>query len=504
MRSSGASLSEPWPAAFGGGRLLTLGNLVRIGLWSGIAAAMLFSLFIAWEQGLGTGLVCLVATAGLAAAALPVALGRGGELGEPIWFVVLVVAVGLTSKAFYLVLGPSKRVRFLLLDKEVDDLLPAALLMAVALLCFSLGYLGGNLRWRIPAADRLRWGDMDSRRFVAVVGALAVFGAYAFVIFASRFEVSLDSLADLSSKRLVLLNERRSFLVHGYLRWGALLGETAFYLVFARWAVSGRRLRSRAGLVVVLFALAAMAFPIFVSSRQGVMFLILRVALIWLYLRGEPSPRRALVVAAASLLLFTSMLALRRDRADWQGIRREVGVAGLLETTVGSRHFLDLTKTAHILDAVPRQLDYKYGTTLMTWAVAPIPRALWPDKPRVGAGGDLTGIFGTVWTSGVPPGLVGELHLNFGIPGVLVGMLSIGFLLRSLHSSLRPRFPEPAFVIIYAFLSTRIALGLITSSVSGSVTRLLLEMIPLTLALLLCTAGRRAAGGAENPGGGSR
>lgn len=485
MRSSGASRSEPLAPPVAGGRVLTLGNTVRIGLFVFIAAAAFFALVVAYQLGWGKGLLCLTATAALLVTALPLALGRGGDLGEPIWFVLLLVAVGVTAKAFYVVLGPADRVRFLLLRKEPEVLLPAALIVSVALLCLVLGYLAGNVRWRIPGAGHLRQEDVDVRRFVGVVGALTVAGVYAFVVFASRFEVALDGLAALSSKRLVLFKESQSFLVHGYLRWGALLLETAFYLVFCRWAASGRRLRSGAGLVVVLFGLAAAAFPFFVSSRQGVMFLIIRVALIWLYLRGEPAPRKAMAVAAVSLVLFGSMLALRRGKSDLGGIQREAGVQGLLETTVGGRHFLDLTKTAHIIEAVPREVDYQYGRTLVTWLVAPIPRVLWPGKPRIGAGGDLTGIFGTVWTSGVPPGIVGELYLNFGLPGVLVGMLAIGLLLRSLYATFQPHFPEPAFVLIYALLSTRLGLGMLSASVSGSAIRMFQEMIPLLAALLL-------------------
>jgi hypothetical protein len=504
MRSSGASRPEPLAPPAVGGRLLTLGNTVRIGLFVCIAAAVFFALVVAYDLGWAKGLLCLTATAALLVTALPLVLGRGRDLGEPIWLVVLLVAVGVTAKSFYIVFGPADRVRFLLLRKEPEVLLPAVLIVSVALLCLVLGYLAGNVRWRIPGAEQLRHGEVDLRRFVGVVGVLTVAGVYAFVVFTLRFEVNLDSLAALSSKRLVLFKESRSFLVHGYLRWGALLLETAFYLVFCRWAASGRRLRSGAGLVVVIFGLAAAAFPFFVSSRQGVMFLIIRVALIWLYLRGEPTPRKAFAVAAVSLALFGSMLAFRRGAADLGGIQREASVQGLLEATVGGRHFLDLTKTAHILEAVPRAVDYQYGRTLVTWLVAPIPRTLWPDKPRIGAGGDLTGIFGTVWTSGVPPGIVGELHLNFGLPGVLVGMLAVGLLLRSLYATFQPHFPEPAFVLIYTLLSTRLGLGMLSASVSGSAIRMFQEMIPLLAALLVVGwrpwRGSVAAAGAASAG----
>ncbi len=504
MRTSGATLSERLPAAIGGSRL-TLGNIVRLGLFVVIASALLFSLAI-WDQfGETKGLVCLTATCALLVTALPIALGRGKDLAEPIWFVVLIVAVGVTGKAFYLILGPARRVSFLLLGKSVEELLPATLLMALGLLCFSFGYLSGNLRWRLPLLDRLETGEPNVRRLYGVVGMLAVTGMFAFLAFASRFDISLDSLAAFSSKRLVLDRASQSFLVHGYLRWGSLLLETAFFLLFARWAATGRRLRSGMGLVIVLFGLGAAAFPFFVSSREGVMYLILRVGVVWLYLRGEPTLKRAFAVATVTLVLFGSMLAFRRDRSDWAGIRDHVGVSGLMESTIGGRHFLDLSKTAHVLDGVPELVDYQYGRTLVTWLVAPVPRAWWPGKPRIGAGGDLAVIFGTPWMSGVPPGIIAELYLNFGILGVLVGMIVAGFALRSLYATLQPRLPSPAVVLIFAFLSTRLALGMLSASVSGSAIRMFQEMIPLTLALVLCLGrpARGAAGSATTPPAGA-
>ena len=74
--------------------------------------------------------------------------------------------------------------------------------------------------------------------------------------------------------------------------------------------------------------------------------------------------------------------------------------------------------------------DLAYGGTIPWWA--PIPRVIWPDKPVVGGGGnivaDYTGIdFGTETSVGV--GQVLEFYINFGLPGVVVGFVALGFIL---------------------------------------------------------------------------
>jgi hypothetical protein len=74
--------------------------------------------------------------------------------------------------------------------------------------------------------------------------------------------------------------------------------------------------------------------------------------------------------------------------------------------------------------------ELAYGGTVPWWA--PIPRALWRDKPVVGGGGDIvadyTGIdFGSDTSVGV--GQVLEFYINFGVPGVIIGFAGLGALL---------------------------------------------------------------------------
>jgi hypothetical protein len=74
--------------------------------------------------------------------------------------------------------------------------------------------------------------------------------------------------------------------------------------------------------------------------------------------------------------------------------------------------------------------SFAYGATMPLWAL--IPRAVWPGKPEVGGGGDVvtdfTGIRFAEGTS-VGTGQVLEFYVNFGIPGLLIGFLGLGFML---------------------------------------------------------------------------
>lgn len=502
MREFGEKHPESLPVSDGAdfagqkaSRSLSLGDLSRISLIVVIGSALLCAPAVMLQVGLEPGLLCLVATSALVAATLPIALRRG-ELFEPIWLVVLIVAFGVTGKAFYVCFGPEDKVAFLLLGKELRDLLPAALMIASSLLSLSTGYLLGYVRWKVPGMSSLAAGSWNPRKYSMVMTTLIAAGVLSFAVFVLQLDVSFQGLSDLSSKRFVRLPDSRFQGIHGYLRWGAMSLEMAFYVGFAKWVQTRRRLWSASGSIVLILALLAITFPIFVSSRQTVMFMFVRIVIIWFCIRGEPRPRYVIALMAVGLVIMGSMLALRRGLSDWDGLRAHIGVGGLIEATIGGRYFLDLTKTAHVLAGVPDKLDYQYGKSLVTWIVAPIPRSQWPEKPAIGVGIEIGHmLFRTPETSGVPPGIVGELYLNFGTIGVFVGMFAIGFILRSVYTTLRPYFPSKNSVLIYAVVSTQLALGL-SNSVSGTAAKTLQELIPLVLALhLLKGTGEELAAG---------
>jgi hypothetical protein len=81
------------------------------------------------------------------------------------------------------------------------------------------------------------------------------------------------------------------------------------------------------------------------------------------------------------------------------------------------------------------EVKYLYGRSLYEGFLALIPRALWPNKP-VEAGSpkivsEMTGLKLAEGTSfGV--GNVMEFHINFGIPGLIIGFVLFGFILARL------------------------------------------------------------------------
>jgi hypothetical protein len=86
-----------------------------------------------------------------------------------------------------------------------------------------------------------------------------------------------------------------------------------------------------------------------------------------------------------------------------------------------------------ILGEVERD-GFRYGETMAYASYAFIPRLLWPDKPFLSKGSWFTAYLGfspreSEATTSTGITATGELYWNFGIPGVVLGMLFIGMLI---------------------------------------------------------------------------
>jgi hypothetical protein len=108
----------------------------------------------------------------------------------------------------------------------------------------------------------------------------------------------------------------------------------------------------------------------------------------------------------------------------------------------------------------------QYGKTVPWWIL--IPRSVWVDKPGVGGGGGgiaggaqlVSQFTGQTFASGTSVGVgqVLEFYMNFGVPGVVIGFLGLGFLLM------------------------RLDLGIMRALATGDVRGLMLRVMPgLTL-----------------------
>jgi len=241
---------------------------------------------------------------------------------------------------------------------------------------------------------------------------------------------------------------------------------------WAAWRTGAPRLALR--WVAVLGGL-----PLLTMAAQGFLgFGTLNLVTALAFLTREVR-RRAVAIVMGALLAYGGLsfyVSYMRDRNEiravvWGGrdiFDRAESIGGIFLGTVP----FDWTDPAHLrrLDERLNQnalvgaadeyigrgrASYGLGRTLLQAVLALVPRALWPDKP-FGAGSmgvvtEYTGIRFARNTS-VGVGVVLELFINFGVPGVVIGFFLLGYLLAALEGLATARLERrdwPGFLLVY-------------------------------------------------------
>lgn len=313
--------------------------------------------------------------------------------------------------------------------------------------------------------------DVTAALMLATLGITALqVGYYAFLTSPLKKAVPVAQLSLNKSKAIIcclllgvvlpLLFNLRAIVPEEYqLPLSAVLTllQNQVYVVIGvlGWLVYGRK--SSKWLAVWLYALIA------ITALHGISTGVLEEALVpigvlfvvrWLFTR-----RISVTVAACviGLILFLSPV-----KAEYrQQLRFEessgVEVSSLsrasrwikqaavywAETFAGSRNLEEATSSAtsradfihqvaYIHSMTPSEIPYQYGRTYSYFAVALIPRALWPEKPQAGSANGFFAIsYGLLTEEGAKTttfgmSLLGEAFINFGWAGVVFVMLIQG------------------------------------------------------------------------------
>jgi hypothetical protein len=157
------------------------------------------------------------------------------------------------------------------------------------------------------------------------------------------------------------------------------------------------------------------------------------------------------VVIFVGLSVFVDYMAVRTDIRQmvwYQQTPVEDRIQGIAEKLFENFEWVDLSNFRHRIAIDNRlnqnwfvglamarlesgKVEYAYGATLGDMIIGLIPRAIWPEKPATGGGGqvvrNLTGIKVAQGTS-FGAGQVLEFYANFGTLGVIGGFLLYGLL----------------------------------------------------------------------------
>lgn len=241
---------------------------------------------------------------------------------------------------------------------------------------------------------------------------------------------------------------------------------------------------------VVLFGLLWLAPALIVSAFAGQRWraMAVAVAVVGIYHLGWRRLSRRMI-AAILVVLAVVFVA-------WGQQRNVVGTQGDAPSLVGSNFYYDYVGRSHevgqfrdfliTFEGVPKVLDYRYGETFLSL----IPRAPFPTGGYVYS----TTFYRDFYASGtsVSTPLPGELYMNFGLPGVLAGMLLFGAVLGLLeaHRRRRPADYGPLAVYCYSLLPLALVLRGDLTTFAGY---WFVGLVPLVAAVYLVEGGKGSA-----------
>ncbi|VVE50064.1 O-antigen polymerase [Pandoraea cepalis] len=92
-------------------------------------------------------------------------------------------------------------------------------------------------------------------------------------------------------------------------------------------------------------------------------------------------------------------------------------------------NLMELQTMAVLIDGMPRTLDYQYGATLAMVFLIWLPSLLFPAKPPTAPGVFTLAFWPNKWileATTMPPGYFGEMYMNFGWVGIVLGGILAG------------------------------------------------------------------------------
>lgn len=344
--------------------------------------------------------------------------------------------------------------------KNIDpqDILTGQYTVLLALLCTYVGYfypLSGLLARAVPQ-QRVDWSHSS-----ALTVALVLIPAGWVVMVGGQFG-----------------------LIPSRLGSGAI-GSIAItaYLAFGLLAVLLVKYRSRpAWMLMMVLIVPTMLFGFLTGSKRAFLSPVMATALGYFVATRRVQARWIVFGLVALVLLYPlasfyrSFVLLGHSIGLADVITNPGRILTLMSAFLGNVDWQEYLETgvsasSSRLDALgiltviirdtPDRVPFQGGWTIGYVFISFIPRLIWPGKPPIGIGQWVTDNYvseGGLIASQTGCTWIGEFYMNFGMMGVVVGMLVIGMYFRLLHETLIRSMTVPAMfatiVILWATCTT--------------------------------------------------
>lgn len=189
------------------------------------------------------------------------------------------------------------------------------------------------------------------------------------------------------------------------------------------------------------------------GSRSSMIFALILSLMVRSIATGRIRWTSYILGAVIAIIAIGALGQIRRG--TWKGSE---GLSGAMDSLTATDALLGgateleqrgsaLNPVYPIMARVPNEIPYLLGQSYITLITAPIPRAVWINKPRTT--GALVGQTFFDSDAGMPPGPIGEALWNFGLPGVVFTYMLFGAFHRLVFAWFSNSPTTPVCIVIY-------------------------------------------------------
>lgn len=297
----------------------------------------------------------------------------------------------------------------------------------------------------------------------------------------------LDHINQLSSRRIL-------FLYRGYLIALDNLSFVNLFIVFSYY------LDTRKGKFLLLLSAFTAIFVLIIHGSR-ISFLVITLVLLMIYIYKGNTVSKRFIILTLSILSALAVYygAFTREVLPYgQLVYGSLNSSQIVNFTtlldfilqfwdrLSRLNFDSLSRLQLILPKVPNEFDFLYGRSFLGIFSYFMPRIFFPDKPLT-IGMLFTKTFYPISYSnggGVTPSLLVDLYWNFGVFGIIIGMLCFGIFIRSIVSYAENSNFNSGAVIILAVISSQI-FGWLKSGSDTPTQMTLMFLIPTVFIFIL-------------------
>ncbi|XVH32252.1 O-antigen polymerase [Haloferacaceae archaeon DSL9] len=240
--------------------------------------------------------------------------------------------------------------------------------------------------------------------------------------------------------------------------------------------------------LVLLTGGRARAFQIFIMVAVVYYYIVIEDAVEVFYgafarIAGKTPPAVVFVFLPLFGLAGALMIVVLRGLRLGQSIGESILEVNPVSVLTAGIHNDQFDNFLALVELVPEQIGYFYGSFYARVPANLVPRALWPEKPEVYVGGLFRRAVLPNQSGGRYPGAMGDYFINLGYPGILVFGALYGVVLHLLYRLVDGGSIPALRLLLFAIFLPVVAQTGLTNNVLNDVQIHLLLLAPGIVAL---------------------